>query len=142
MHALLKRIKGDFVENDPENPHINYTRNPLHGVQELGKAMRAMEEALPQIAVPTLIVQGAHDPIVDPASGIEIFEAVGTPDKELTLFERDRHGIINGDDVEPVFDRVDRFLALARRQAGHLSAASAQPAPHAPGLREAHAMEN
>lgn len=141
MHALLKRIKGDFVDNDPENPHINYTRNPLHGVQELGKATRAMEEALPQIAVPALVVQGAHDPIVDPASGFEIFEAIGTPDKELSLFERSRHGIINGDDVEPVFDRVSRFLTLARRQAGHHTTASVQAPQAAPEAREAHVVD-
>ena len=38
-------------------------------------------------------------------SGAELFSRVGTPYKELLIVERDRHGIINGDGSEDVFER-------------------------------------
>jgi esterase/lipase len=105
-----------FVENFPENEDVNYKRNPLAGVRELSEAMSAMERGLPDICVPTLIMQGSLDPVVDPSSGRLIFQQVGTKEKELVVLERDRHGIINGDGAEDVYDRVEYFLNWAFRR--------------------------
>lgn len=119
MNALVKRITGgetgwEYVKNYPENAHINYKQNPLAGVRELGQSMDAMECELPNIVSPTLIMQGSKDPVVDPSSGPGIFEKVGTSLKELALLERERHGIVNGEGSEDVFERVYRFLLWAR----------------------------
>lgn len=121
MTGLLKKIKGspkgwEYVQNSPENAHINYKRNPLTGVRELGYAMDAMEAELSKITVPTLVIQGSNDPTVDPSSGPDIFKKVGTPLKELTVFERDNHGIVNGNGAEDVFERVFRFLLWAHEK--------------------------
>ena len=88
-------------------------------MRELNRAMEAMEKALVDIAVPTLIVQSSKDPIVDPASGMDIFSQVGTPLKELTYFEREKHGIVNGPRSDEVFERVYRFLLWAQQQRPH-----------------------
>ncbi len=121
FNSLVRRIRGgetgwEYIENTPENEHINYRRNPLTGVRELNRAMEAMENVLGDIAVPTLIVQGSKDPIVDPSSGPDIFSKVATPLKELTVFERENHGIVNGPASEDIFERVYRFLLWARDQ--------------------------
>jgi esterase/lipase len=121
FNNLIKRIRGgdtgwEYVVNEPENAHINYKRNPLSGVRELSRAMDAMEQHLPRIVSPTLVLQGSKDPIVDPASALEIFEKVGTPLKELTYFERANHGIVNGPRSDEVFERVYRFLLWAHQQ--------------------------
>jgi esterase/lipase/1-acyl-sn-glycerol-3-phosphate acyltransferase len=120
MNSLLKKFllgktEWDFVGNSPENVHINYRRNPLAGVRELSQLMEAMEEQLENIVVPTLIIQGSKDPIVHPSSGPDIFAKVGTPHKELTIFERERHGIVNRQGADDVFNRVTYFLEWARR---------------------------
>jgi esterase/lipase len=119
VNALLKRFRWgrsrwEYVENDPENKDINYLSNPVSGVAELTKAMNVMLETLKDITAPTLIIQGARDPVVHPDSAPTIFERVGTPHKELVILERDRHGIINGPGSKDVFDHVGRFLARAR----------------------------
>lgn len=121
FNSLVRRIRGsetgwEYLENAPENEHINYKRNPLTGVRELNRAMEAMENVLEQIVVPTLVMQGSKDPIVDPSSGLDIFSQVGTPLKELTVFERENHGIVNGPRSKEVFERVYRFLLWARDQ--------------------------
>ncbi len=115
LSALLKRAgsqwdKWDYVDNHPENPHINYTRNPLAGVVQLMHAIDAMEEALPLVRIPTLIVQASRDHLVNPDSGPQIFERLGCADKELLVLERKRHGIVNGPGSEEVFERVAHFL--------------------------------
>lgn len=118
MNNLFTRVSGrpsqwEFVENRPENPHINYGRNPIRGVRELKEAMEAMEAALPDIKAPTLIVQGSKDPIVEPESGVSIFERVGSRDKVLLMIERERHGIVNGEGCTDIFEMVHDFLLRA-----------------------------
>ncbi len=115
VNALLKKLgrnvsSWEYVDNQPENKHINYTKNPLTGLSELVKVIDATDHALPGIAVPTLVVQASKDNTVNPVSGQLIFDKLGTDAKELALFERSRHGIINGAGAEDIFERVRRFL--------------------------------
>ncbi len=122
LNALLKRIGADregweFVDNDPENKHINYTRNPLAGVTELTKVMNEMDQCLPEVNVPALVVQASKDPTVNPDSASLIFERLGTRHKELSVFERERHGIVNGEGAEDIFLRVHQFLERAPKGA-------------------------
>jgi esterase/lipase len=120
FNQLVKRLRGgsfrwEYVSNDPENKDINYTRNPLTGVRELGEAMEAMEKVLAAVESPTLIIQSSKDPVVDAISGQLIFDKLGTHLKELNVFERDRHGIVNGAGANDIYDRIYRFLKWAER---------------------------
>lgn len=114
MNTLLNLFSGRdapwFVENVPENPHINYVRNPIAGVSELGKVMKAMERALPDVAAPALIIQGDGDPTVHPNSAGRIFELLGSEAKEVIMLERARHGIVNGPGSAEVFEHIGRFV--------------------------------
>ncbi|MBI2433577.1 MAG: alpha/beta fold hydrolase, partial [Candidatus Hydrogenedentes bacterium] len=118
LNTLLKRLgrnreDWEYVENLPENRHINYFRNPMTGVRELINCMGAMETALPEVKIPTLILQGSQDPVVNPISAQLIFDRVGSKHKELTIFERDRHGVVNGEGREDVFERIYQWLQRA-----------------------------
>ena len=120
INSLLSRVGADrfrweYVENHPENVHINYARNPLSASKELVTIMAETERLLPTIAVPALVIQASHDTTVHPDSGPDIFGRLGTPYKELTIFERSRHGIVNGEGSAEVFARVEQFLGLALR---------------------------
>lgn len=120
--SLLKRFGRDttgwdFVENHPENTGINYTKNPISGLSELMSLMTEMENALPRVKIPALIVQSSGDPTVNPVSAQLIFDRLSSPDKELALISSERHGIINGEGREKVFQRVSHFLdQLPRRE--------------------------
>jgi len=114
-NSLLERLhvrrgRMEFVTNEPENRHINYFRNPISGIHQLEKCMDDLEEKLKNLAVPTLIIQGSEDPVVNPASAGEIFEKAGTRDKEICRVYSTRHGIINGEGSQKVFRRVEVFL--------------------------------
>lgn len=121
LNTLLKRIgqsqyAWDYVVNNPENKHINYMRNPLTGVQQLTYVMNATAETLEQVKVPALVIQASKDTTVDPASGPTIFEKIGGRSKRLVLFERERHGIINGEGSPEIFAQVEQFLSYTLKQ--------------------------
>ena len=114
-NTLLTKInvdkwKMEFIKNDPENPQINYVRNPVSGGYELEKLMRSVENHLPNVVDPTLIIQAAGDPVVDSVSGQEIFDKIGTKEKELFIVNANHHGILRGAAAQEVCEKVLEFL--------------------------------
>jgi esterase/lipase len=102
--------KKEYAENKPENPHINYLRNPISGVKELERLMDNLEPKLPDIQIPALVVQSSGDPVVDPKGSRRIFELIGTSEKEYTLFNFNRHGILLGSGSEKVHKTIGEFV--------------------------------
>ena len=106
----MESKKMEFIENRPENPHINYFRNPVSGVRELGLLMASVEKKLPRIKVPTLVIQADGDPIVAPRGSRKVFELIGATDKEYRLFNFNRHGILLGEGAERVHRAIGDFV--------------------------------
>jgi esterase/lipase/1-acyl-sn-glycerol-3-phosphate acyltransferase len=102
--------KKEFVENSPENPHINYLRNPISGVVELERLMDDLEARLPGVNVPALVVQSRGDPVVDPRGSRKIFDLIGSTDKQYVLFNFERHGILLGEGSQRVYKTIGQFL--------------------------------
>lgn len=114
--AGFEGIKKEFFKNNPENPHINYLRNPAKGVIELDLLMNEVKAVLPQMKIPALVVQGHQDPVVSSKGALSAYELIGSEDKQLTLFNFKRHGIINGEGSETVFDTVIDFIRRIERK--------------------------
>jgi len=102
--------KKEFVNNAPENPHINYFRNPISGVSEIEKLMESLYPLLGEITVPALVVQSENDPVVNPKGSRKIFKQLGSVDKRYTLFNFDRHGILLGEGSDRVHRTVGEFI--------------------------------
>jgi esterase/lipase len=102
--------KKEFVENKPENPHINYLRNPISGVVELERLMDDLETKLPGLNVPALVVQSRGDPVVDPRGSRKIFDLIGSQNKEYILFNFERHGILLGEGSRRVHKAIGEFI--------------------------------
>jgi esterase/lipase len=100
----------EFVENVPENPEINYLRNPVSGGNELEKLIKQVENQLKNVKGPVLIIQGSDDPVVNAVSGLEIFEKLGTKDKQLLRIYAQHHGILRGGEADKVNAMVLMFL--------------------------------
>jgi esterase/lipase len=99
-----------FVENKPENPHINYLRNPISGVRELARLMDELEPKLSGLNKPALIIQSLRDPVVEPKGSRKIFELLGTQQKEYLLVNLDRHGILLGEGSQRVHKIIGEFV--------------------------------
>ncbi|MBT8372752.1 MAG: alpha/beta fold hydrolase, partial [Deltaproteobacteria bacterium] len=78
------KAKKEFVNNSPENPHINYMRNPIAGVSEIEKLMESLYPMLVKIEIPALVVQSHKDPVVNPKGSETIFKRLGSIDKKYT----------------------------------------------------------
>lgn len=106
----IEHGKFEYVDDVPENPDFNYSRNYLKGVEELGKLMEECHQSLEKILVPTLIIQASKDPVVDPISGKMIYDSIKSKNK--MLFEPDfaNHVIVSGDRKEEVFAMIKEFL--------------------------------
>jgi len=102
--------KMEFVENRPENPHINYLRNPVSGVREIERLMDDLEPRLGGVEIPSLVVQSSEDPVVDPRGSERIFRLLGSSNKKYVVFSFNRHGILLGERSEMVYRAISEFL--------------------------------
>jgi len=107
----LAPIAKEFIENQPENPHINYHRNPIAGIHQLEKLMEQLESKLKTIKVPTLVVQSRKDPVVNPKGTFSLFEKLAAEPKEYYIFDVDRHGILIGKDINRIYLAIDNFIS-------------------------------
>ncbi len=114
-NTLMRRLRIDrgvkaFIENRPENPHINYQRNPVSGIREIDRLMDQLAPKLGKIEVPALIVQSARDPVVSPTGSRKIFERIASTEKQYRLFNFPRHGILLHEGCERVYRAIGEFL--------------------------------
>ena len=119
-NRIMKRFRMDeakktFVDNNPENPHINYLKNPISGVRELERLMASLEPRLGQIKAPALIIQSREDPVVNPKGTEKIFKLLGSPDKQMVMFNFNRHGILLGEGAERVYRSIGNFVEHIRK---------------------------
>ena len=111
----LNDAKKTFVDNHPENPHINYFKNPISGVSELEGLMSSLEPRLPQITTPSLVIQSLEDPVVNPKGTEKIFKLLGSTDKQMVLFHFQRHGILLGEGADRVYRTIGDFVDHIRK---------------------------
>ena len=83
-----------FQEGEPEHPEIEYRNMPVQALMELRKVADLLERRLPDVICPIMILQGSHDPVVNPASAHTIESRVGAVQKALHMIPSDRHGIL------------------------------------------------
>ena len=102
--------KKEFVENNPENPHINYSRNPISGIRELERLMEKIEPVIPSIKIPALVIQAHDDPVVSPKGSRKVYELLGSKNKSYMVFNFDRHVIVAGEGSHIVHKAVGDFV--------------------------------
>ena len=86
-----------FRINESEHPEINYRNIPIRGLYELRQMVSRLEDRLPLVECPVLVVQGRDDHVVDARSADLLMEGLGSDTKTLHMIEADRHGILNED---------------------------------------------
>jgi esterase/lipase len=106
----LGSISKEFIENHPENPHINYFRNPISGIKEIEELADELEPRLPLIQLPALVVQSFRDPVVNYKGSRRIFQLLGSEDKQYVLFNFARHGILLGEGANRVYETIWNFI--------------------------------
>jgi esterase/lipase len=106
----IGNLAREFMKNDADNPHINYLRCPVSAFVQVKKLMKKVRRSLPDIFIPTLVIQAKNDPKVAPESGPAIFKLLGTDKKHFSWIDYNMHGIVRGEIALKVFKEVELFL--------------------------------
>ncbi len=115
MNAVhYQKAKREFIELAPEHPDINYHRLPVSGLVALEQFMSELETRLPDISTSALIIQSQGDPVVDPDGTRQLYQQLGSQQKEYRLFDFARHGILLGEGAGTVHAAIGEFVEKIR----------------------------
>lgn len=91
--------------------NVGYDSTPLASLSSLLELISSVQEDLPNIHCPALLVQSRREHTVRPESATFIFDHLGTQAKELFWLEKSGHVITIDIEREAVFAKVAEFLA-------------------------------
>ena len=130
-----ERVLDLYPDLDLEDPKVEAwlpqaTRVPTGAIDEMRKMADMGRRLWPQLALPTLLLQGDRDIAVDPQHTEKIYEMLGSPDKELHRFPQAGHELMRPFDPvhEKVWPLVYRFVAEHAQQLEPAAAESAKGA--------------
>lgn len=111
-------INPTKVSRDPavvqaylDDPLIHKGQTSARLASELVNAMERVHEGAATIKLPMLILQGTEDAIVNPDGAQEFFDAVGSTDKTLKLYDGLYHEAFNEPEKDQVFADLEKWLA-------------------------------
>jgi esterase/lipase len=105
--------KFEYVENESENPEVNYNQNYLKGVKVLEKLISRCKSRLDHVIAPTLIIQAMGDPVVNPKSAQIIYDQIMSDDKEIFELDEAKHIVVK-EENQLVFDKIYEFIERVR----------------------------
>jgi carboxylesterase len=82
----------------------------LHAALSALELIDAVEREVPEIRVPTLIIQGRRDTVVEPANASWLFRSLGATEKQLVAMDRSDHLLALDLDRERVIAEAVAFL--------------------------------
>lgn len=88
----------------------NYDIWPTHAADELRKLVRRVNQLLPQIQCPLLIVQSTQDEHVPASSASQIYERVSSANKQLLMLHNSGHALTVDSEWESVAKRTHEFM--------------------------------
>jgi len=127
-HAHVLRLKNEDFSRDPAlvaamnaDPLIAHETQPTQTVAELVRADERLKNEFSHITLPVLILHGTADKAAKSSGSQAFFDAAGSTDKTLKLYEGHFHDLLNDVGKEIVMADVttwiDARLAGAKREA-------------------------
>jgi carboxylesterase len=90
--------------------YIGYDSTPLSSLSSLLELIQSVQDDLPNVHCPSLIIQSRREHTVRPESATFILEHLGAQEKELLWLEKSGHVITVDMEREKVFAKVAEFL--------------------------------
>ncbi len=90
--------------------HANYRRFPAPAFVSLWRYAQVVEQQLPRIQAPALIIHSHADRTIPGAASEQVFQKVSSTDKELVWFERSGHEMLRDSEAAQVLDRIEAFV--------------------------------
>jgi len=114
LYPVMRRTKMPPVPSDESYLSTNYTWVPTPSFVELYRFGRDVERRLAEVRVPILVIGTRHDRVVRPESAEIIYRGVSSSEKELRMFERSGHEMLQAREREDVYAAVMAFVGQRR----------------------------
>lgn len=99
----------EYITNNAENPEINYDKHYIDAISQLSMLMEKTKKSLKHIKTPTYIIQSSNDPVVNPSSAYEIYDAIENKNKKIDIIESKSHVIITQENTS-LFKSIKDFI--------------------------------
>lgn len=116
-HAHLVRLKSKDFSRDPavvgamnNDPLIAGEAEPTQTVAEMARASGRLKDLLGQITLPVLILHGTADKVAKPSGSQHFFDAAGSGDKSLQMYEGQFHDLLNDTGKELVVSNISQWI--------------------------------
>ena len=117
-HLVWSRVVGPVSASSPRSIHdpVEREKNLSYGqvtgrtIHELARVVRRARRVLPDVVVPTLIIQSREDPRVAPAVGEYALKRIGATEKQIVWTSGVGHIITVDYGRERVFGEAERWL--------------------------------
>ncbi len=119
VRRCLPAIAGDLQDPRAQSD-ISYDRTPLASVAQLVAFMRHLEDDLPQVRCPALVLVSALDHIVPPGNGPHVLARIGSRRRRLVTMRRSSHVMTLDWEQDRVFALARAFLRAGGRRARRL----------------------
>lgn len=93
----------------------SYSYFVTHAVAEAANLARMMQEGLPEIKIPVLLIQSRGDRVIEPNALDLLAEQLTTQQKETLWLEKGGHVITLDVERETVFERVSQFIQQSEK---------------------------
>jgi acylglycerol lipase len=117
-HAHVVRLKNEDFSRDPAvvermnaDPLIAHETQPTLTMAELARADERLKREFPLITLPLLILHGTQDKVTKPSGSQQFFEAAGSNDKTLKLYEGHYHDLLNDIGKEKVMADIQQWIS-------------------------------
>jgi acylglycerol lipase len=123
-HAHVLALKNKDFSRDPEavkamdaDPLIAHETQPSQTLAAMVRADERLKKSFAQITLPALILHGTADKAAKASGSQHFFDAAGSSDKTLKLYEGGYHDLLNDTEKEMVMAEINNWIA-ARVPAG------------------------
>lgn len=99
----------EYITNHAQNPEINYDKHYIDSISELSMLMEKTKKSLKHIKTSTYIIQSSNDPVVNPSSAYEIYDAIENKNKKIEIVESNIHVIITEENTK-LFENIKNFI--------------------------------
>ncbi len=114
QRILAKITRSDFEVEfcrfRSENHSINYSRNPIMGIKNVGILLEKLRLVTKNIHHACLILHSDRDPLVDSAGSKKIYDDLRAAKKEYVLLNYEKHIIIQGEECRRVHHLIENFI--------------------------------
>ena len=114
LAAILPEFNSPNAYNDKElaKRSTNYKKFPTRSFKSAWEYAKLVEQKLPQVRTPILVLAARKDNIIAPSAAMTIYERVSTPadQKQIVWFERSGHEMLQDMEAAAVVDTIENWL--------------------------------